>query len=108
MNNEIEQLRKGITSVKYIEKECICPKISNDACIDTFYDNSSIINQTGKISINTASLEELMTIPKIGETKAKAIIEYRSKTPFTSIEEIMNIKGIGEATYETIKGYLML
>ena len=56
-----------------------------------------------KISLNTASQKELMTLPGIGESKAKSIIEYRQKTKFTTIEDIKNVSGIGEALYDSIK-----
>jgi len=58
----------------------------------------------GKININTATAEELETLPGIGPTYAQRIIEYRQeKGPFTSIEEIKKVRGIGEATFEKIK-----
>lgn len=55
------------------------------------------------VNLNTATLEELKGIKGIGETKAKAILEYRQEQNFTSIEEIKKIKGIGEKTFENIK-----
>ena len=106
---EIEEAKKGSTSIKYIEKECFCPKINNSACIDDIITNSdSIVNNTGKINLNTATKEELLTIPNIGASKADLIIEYRNNTPFTSIEDIMNIKGIGNGIFEKIKAYITI
>lgn len=59
-----------------------------------------------KININKASLSELQTLSGIGETYAKRIIEYRQKSPFTSIDQIKNIKGIGEKKFEKLKDFI--
>ncbi len=57
-----------------------------------------------KININTASLEELQTLPRIGPAIAQRIIDYRKEHgPFKRIEDIMKIQGIGERVFEQIK-----
>lgn len=98
--DEINSMKEGNTSVKIIEKECMCPKIESIGCIQNVIPKSNIIN------INTSSKEELMTLPSIGESKANLIIEYRNTTPFHKIEDIMNIKGIGKSIFEKIKEYI--
>ena len=116
-----QKLKKDLTTtqtvVKYIEKECSCPDTINDACMKKAdiaesketKSSKDTASPDNKVSINTASLEELQTIPGIGESKAKAIIEYREKNGnFKDIEEIKNISGIGESTFEKLKEYITI
>ena len=58
---------------------------------------------SGKININTATSEELQTLPRIGPKLAGAIIEYRAKHPFMAIEDIQNVPRIGPKTFEGLK-----
>ena len=96
------------TVIKVVEKECVCPNIENDGCLNTdINDNITNKEDGGLININTATKEELQTISGIGESKAKNIIEYRNKKgKFESIEDIKNVEGIGDTLYETIKIYI--
>lgn len=60
--------------------------------------------QNNKVNINRASQEELMTLPGIGEGKAKQIMEYRQENgSFAQIEDIMKISGIKKHLFEKIK-----
>ncbi len=61
------------------------------------------------ININTATLEELDTLPGIGLTTAQKIIDYRTVNgPFSTIEAIMNVSGIGPSTFEGIKDLITI
>lgn len=56
------------------------------------------------VNLNTATDTELQSLPGVGPSKAKSIIEYREKNGgFKSIDEIKNIKGIGESSFEKLK-----
>jgi len=67
-------------------------------------DSGSTVIQT--VNINTATLDELKSLPGIGEVTAQAIIDYRKNTPFQSIEDVKNVTGIGDSKYNRIKDYI--
>ncbi len=62
---------------------------------------------TELVNINTASADELDTLPGIGPTTAQKIIDYREANgPFVKTEDIINVPGIGPGTYERIKSLI--
>lgn len=67
------------------------------------------VETDGKININTAGKDMLMTLPGIGESKADAIIAYReAQGKFQNTEELMNIRGIKEGIYNQIKDLIIV
>lgn len=58
------------------------------------------------VNINTATVDELKTLPGIGGVTAQAIVDYRAKNPFKTIEDIKNVTGIGDSKYNRIKDYI--
>lgn len=112
---EIEQMKQEITDGKMVKQECICPKLQNDGCVEESVSNyetgecDDVEPVAGLVSINTASLEQLMTLTGIGSAKAQAIIDYRNQNGgFKSIEEIKNVTGIGDSIYSKIKDHITL
>ena len=62
------------------------------------------IKTNSKVNINTATKEELDTLPGIGESTANKIINYRKENGnFKSIDEIKEVSGIGDSKFEQIK-----
>ena len=60
-----------------------------------------------RVNINTATLAELDTLPKIGLVTAQRIIDYRTKNgPFKKIEDLKNVSGIGDATFDALKDFI--
>ena len=67
------------------------------------------VSSDGRISINTADVDELTKIPGVGKATAQRIIDYRNQNGrFTAIEDLMKIKGIGRAKFEKMAPRVML
>lgn len=87
--------------------------ISMDSLITSSQDivitNKENINDNKLININLSSINELMMLPGIGESKAKAIIDYRERNGnFKKIEDIMNVSGISLNVFNKIKDYIII
>lgn len=113
-----KQNNESVNDIKCASMECVCPDVSNDACINSASTvNSSpsseagnkVIDDDSKVSINNATKEELMKLEGIGEVKAEAIIKYRQENgSFKSVEELKNVSGIGDAVYDKIKDNIIV
>jgi competence protein ComEA len=63
----------------------------------------------GKINLNSATVQDLTKLPRIGEKVAQRIVEYRTKHGgFKKPEELMNVKGIGEKTFDKMREHLSI
>ena len=112
---EIKSMTEGNTTIKYVDKECNCPVVENNACPEEVItnlpeDNTNVGNvDDGKISINTANIEQLDQLPGIGLSKAQDIIDYRTNNgSFKTIEDIKNVSGIGEVIFDKIKDLIKI
>lgn len=69
--------------------------------------SESVKEKPKLLNINTASIEELQTLPSIGPQTARKIIEYReAQGDFKSVDSLTEVKGIGEKTLEKVRHYI--
>lgn len=67
------------------------------------------VSGTGRVNINTASLEDLKTLPGIGDSIGKSIIDYREKNgAFRSLEDLKEVDRIGDKVFEKLKDSITL
>ena len=68
---------------------------------------SPAMTADGKIDLNLATMDDLVSLPGIGDGLAQLILKYReSHGPFTSVDELLNISGIGEKKLEALRDYV--
>jgi len=94
----------GVTTDADVNCYTISYRLTNKS---TYY--IAHITEAAKISLNTATSEELTTLPGIGITYASRIIEYRNTNArFNALEELLLIQGIGTTSFNKIKDLICL
>lgn len=109
--HDLIQLSGGLSVDAAVEKLNFATVLSDGQVIVVDKKQETTENEIKKevLSINQASLKELMDLPGIGEAKAKSILEYRSQNGnFKAIEELMNVSGISKTIFDKIKEYIGL
>lgn len=90
------------SSVTIISMPALAATVSPDA-------KKSVLSMNSPININTASEQELMTLPGIGKKTATSIIEYKNNNGnFESIEDLIKVKGIGAKKLAKIKPFVTI
>jgi len=102
LENKINDLERQISELKSASVPATNSEVATSPASTSPSSNSD--QTSGKININTATQAELESLPGIGPTYAKRIIEYRTANGgFKSIEQMKNVKGIGDKTYAKFK-----
>lgn len=85
-------------------------ELSETAIAGTNFNTANISkDEDGKVNLNQATKEELMTLSGVGEKKAEKIIEYREENgSFKTIEDLKNVNGFGEKSFESLEKYISI
>ncbi len=89
---------KKIMSVVFVFTFCVL------SMMPAFAKNGSVLQ--GTINVNTATVDQLMLLPGVGEVKAQMILDARAKKPFAGKEDLLAVKGIGEKMLEKWDAYI--
>ena len=101
VNNKNSNKKPSASTTKVNETTTVKTEVVQTTAPATTEKSNELVN------INLASFDELMTLEGIGETKAKAIINYRIENgAFLSVDELLEVDGIGEKTLEKLRPYI--
>lgn len=91
------------------EEEHISMDLGDNVKSSSSNSNVNSVKKINIVNINTATEQELETLPGIGLSTANKIIQYREeKGKFKKIEDLKNVKGIGDAKFEKLKDYIKI
>lgn len=93
-------------------EQLIVPLIENDTSSQKEQDGDTATNTTnssGKVNINSATVEELDTLPGVGPSTAQKIVDDRTQNgPFTSVEDLKRVSGIGDKKFNSLSDYICI
>lgn len=105
--DEVIRLAGGVTNNADLSNINLVNIISSNTKIVVGSKSVDKSDETALININSCTKEELLKIPKIGESKANAIIDYRNKYGvFVRVEDLLKVNGIGDNLLEEIRPYI--
>ncbi|MBB5354552.1 competence protein ComEA [Anoxybacillus mongoliensis] len=106
LTNEADETKVNFAMKVHDEMVIYVPKKGEDILVETASQTSS---SSGKININTATIDQLQTLQGIGPAKASAIIAYREEHgPFQKVEDLLHVSGIGPKSLEKIKEQIVV
>ncbi|KTF16212.1 ComEA family DNA-binding protein [Pseudoalteromonas sp. H105] len=83
--------------------------VSPSYAVDNKSAMASSMNKAEVININKANIDQLITLPGIGKSKAQAIVDFRDKQgAFKSVAELAQVKGIGDKLLAKLEGKVVL
>ena len=82
--------------------------VARPASAETPDDEPVAASTEGVVNINTATVDQLRLLPRVGEEKAQRIIAHREKTPFKTVNEFARVHGIGLKTLRALKPWLTI
>ena len=101
MNQGTYVLESGDTLSTLIDTAGGLTSLADDKCF--------FLDYVDKVNINSAELEDLMSVSGIGSVSGQSIIDYREANgEFRCLENITKVNGIGKTTFEKIKNYICL